>query len=123
MNMVLLGDLRVVAVRGYASLLMGKNDFSVCVNGHHHWASKDVNRFCKLLTTYWPVQRAESYRWMIQRLAGGRCLYADSCDGQTAAVNGKPVNIFGLVVTHSYAPIDDWDNLVDVIGCIWKAYG
>ena len=121
--MVAVVESKTIVGNGVAGIVMTADDFAVDVCGHLHWASDNLDRFCQLLTSYWPVKTAESYRWMINRLVGGKCMYSDTCDGQLAAPNGKPVNIFGVVQTDCYSPLDDWDNMMDVISVILQVYG
>lgn len=121
--MVAVSEAKTIVGNGVTGIVMSVDDFAVDVYGHLHWASDDLDRFCQLLTSYWPVPTAESYRFMLRRLIGAKCLYSDTCDGQTAVPTGKPVNIFGVVVTDNYAPLDDWDNMMDVVTVIQKVYG
>lgn len=120
--MVLTVDAKTIVGNGVAGIVMSADDFAVDIHGHLHWASDDLDRFCRLLTAYWPVPTAEAYQWMLKRLMRAKCLYTDTCDGQGAVPIGKPVNMFGVRQTDAYAPIDDWDNMVDVVTVIRKVF-
>jgi hypothetical protein len=121
MDSVLVNEL-VIARSRKAVLACADGEFFVR-NGETVFLSDDLDRFCKLLTTYWPLNESDSYRWMVNRLAGGNVVYSRDTDGQLAAVRGKPVNMFGVVQCCDYAPLDDFDNALDVISCIRQHYG
>jgi hypothetical protein len=113
---------RTIVSSEKATLLISRNDFVIRVDEDVYLASDNLDRFCRLLAAYWPIKEAESYRWMINRLVGAKCLFTDTCDGQAAVPTGKPVNIFGVTQRCVYAPLSPWDNMVDVITCIRQAY-
>lgn len=114
---------RLIVARSAKAELQILNGMLCIVNGEKLFADDDLDMFCKRLTTYWPLQGCQAYRWMVRRLSGYPVCYSNSCDGLLPAKTGKPTNMFGVTKSDDYAPYDDHDNCMDVVMVIKQVYG
>lgn len=105
-----------------ACLTLDRGDYKIANSAFSYTASGGMDEFCRSLVELWPVESAMCFKWLKRRLEGHRMLYTDTDQCLVAPASGQPVNMFGEVDMEPYAPVDDWDNMVDCIMCVKQTY-